>query len=129
MDVLADHVERRRHNHAFYTEALKNIPGVEVQQDGQPGSDSNFWLSTILIDPATGKEPEALRQWMAAENIETRRLWRPMHMQPVYAEAPYYGDGVCERLFDRGLCLPSGSNLTDDDLARVVETLTDFFKQ
>ena len=129
MDVLADHVERRRHNHAFYTEALKNIPGVEVQQNGQPGSDSNFWLSTILIDPATGKEPEALRQWMAAENIETRRLWRPMHMQPVYAEAPYYGDGVCERLFDRGLCLPSGSNLTDDDLARVVETLTDFFKQ
>ena len=129
MDVLADHVERRRHNHAFYTEALKNIPGVEVQQNGQPGSDSNFWLSTILIEPSTDKEPEALRQWMAAENIETRRLWRPMHMQPVYAEAPYYGDGVCERLFDRGLCLPSGSNLTDDDMARVVETLTDFFKQ
>ena len=126
MDVLADHVEHRRANHCFYTEAFADVEGITVQQNAIPGSNSNFWLTTILIDPGTGKDPESARQWMAEAGIETRRLWRPMHMQPVYADAPYYGEKCCEGLFDIGLCLPSGSNLSQEDLQCVVDTLKKF---
>lgn len=123
MDVLADHVARRRANHKFYTNAFAGIEGVKVQQNPYPESNSNFWLSTILIEPETGKDPETARQLMADALIETRRLWRPMHMQPVYKDAPYYGGNCCETLFDKGLCLPSGSNLSEEDLQCVADTL------
>ena len=128
MDVLKDHIAKRRANHDFYKKALSDISGISVQDNAIPGSNSNFWLSTILIDPSTGKNPEEARQWMADNNIETRRLWRPMHMQPVFREAPYYGDNCCETLFNKGLCLPSGSNLTEDDLLRVVDTLKQYLR-
>ncbi len=123
MDVLADHVELRRNIHRFYTEALADVPGVTVQQNPSADFDSNFWLTTILIDPATGKDPETARQIMAEAGVETRRLWRPMHMQPIYKDAPYYGGDCCERLFDRGLCLPSGSSLKQEELQYIVDVL------
>ena len=123
MDVLADHVELRRNIHRFYTEALAGVPGVTVQQNPSADFDSNFWLTTILIDPATGKDPETARQIMAEAGVETRRLWRPMHMQPIYKDAPYYGGDCCERLFDRGLCLPSGSSLKQEELQYIVDVL------
>ena len=128
MDVLQEHVELRRKIHAFYTRELSGIEGVSVQQN--PGADynSNFWLSTILIDPATGKDPESARQWMAEAGVETRRLWRPMHMQPIYKDAPYYGGNCCEQLFERGLCLPSGSSLSDDELRYVVDNLKKYLQ-
>ena len=129
MDVLDEHVERRRANHKFYTEALSGVDGISVQQNPDNCYDSNFWLTTVLIDPATGKDPETARQLMADALIETRRLWRPMHMQPVYKDAPYYGGKCCESLFDKGLCLPSGSNLSEDDLQCVVDVLTDYMKK
>ena len=129
MDVLQEHVELRRRIHKFYTEALSGIEGVSVQQNPSADFDSNFWLSTIVIDPKTGKEPEALRQFMLDAGVETRRLWRPMHMQPIYSDAPYYGGKVCETLFDRGLCLPSGSSLTDDELQYVADKIKEFFKK
>lgn len=123
MDVLADHVELRRNIHRFYTEALADVPGVTVQQNPSADFNSNFWLSTILIDPATGKDPETARQIMAEAGVETRRLWRPMHMQPIYKDASYYGGDCCERLFDRGLCLPSGSSLKPEELNYIVDVL------
>lgn len=123
MDVLADHVELRRNIHRFYTEALAEVPGVTVQQNPSADFDSNFWLTTILIDPATGKDPETARQIMAEAGVETRRLWRPMHMQPIYKDAPYYGGDCCERLFDMGLCLPSGSSLKQEELQYIVDVL------
>ncbi len=129
MDVLAEHVERRKANHKFYTEAFSGIEGLTVQQNPGEEFDSNFWLSTVLIDPSTGKDPETARQLMADALIETRRLWRPMHMQPIYKDAPYYGGDCCESLFDRGLCLPSGSNLSEDDLQCVADVLISYMKK
>ena len=129
MDVLQEHVNLRRRIHSFYTAELADIEGVSVQQNPTPDFNSNFWLSTIIIDPKTGKEPEALRQFMLEAGVETRRLWRPMHMQPVYSDAPYYGGKVCETLFDKGLCLPSGSSLTDEDLRFVVDKIKEFFNK
>lgn len=129
MDVLAEHVERRKANHKFYTEAFSGIEGLTVQQNPGEEFDSNFWLSTVLIDPSTGKDPETARRLMADALIETRRLWRPMHMQPVYKDAPYYGGDCCESLFDRGLCLPSGSNLSEDDLQCVADVLISYMKK
>lgn len=129
MDVLQEHVERRRAIHAFYAEALSAIGGISVQQNPSADFDSNFWLTTMLIDPSTGKTPEELRQYMSEAGVETRRLWRPMHMQPIYADAPYYGGSCCEDLFERGLCLPSGSSLTDEELTYVAGKITAFFEK
>ncbi|MBR5623070.1 MAG: aminotransferase class I/II-fold pyridoxal phosphate-dependent enzyme [Opitutales bacterium] len=124
MEVLDAHVARRREIHALYTKLLAEIPGITVKQAPSPEFDSNFWLSCILVDPAKfGMDYEALRQKFEAANIETRPLWKPMHMQPVYASAPFYGNGTSEKIFSQGLCLPSGSSLTDEDIARVVEVL------
>lgn len=125
MDVLAEHVERRRAIHRLYSEAFKGSDRITVHENPTDDFNSNFWLTTVLIDDA---DPEQLRQAMNSRNIETRWLWRPMHMQPVYADAPYYGGNVAESLFSRGLCLPSGSNLTDSDIERVVTTLKSVLK-
>ncbi len=124
MEVLDAHVVRRREIHSLYTELLAGTPGITVKQAPSPEFDSNFWLSCILVDPAKfGMDYEALRQKFEAANIETRPLWKPMHMQPVYADAPFYGNGTSEKIFSQGLCLPSGSSLTDEDIVRVVEVL------
>lgn len=125
MDVLAEHVERRRAIHRLYSEAFKGSDRITVHENPTDDFNSNFWLTTVLIDDA---DPEQLRQAMNSRNIETRWLWRPMHMQPVYADTPYYGGNTAESLFSRGLCLPSGSNLTDSDIERVVTTLKSVLK-
>lgn len=127
MDVLREHLALRRGIHGYYTRELSGIGGVTVQQNPSADFDSNFWLTTILIDPATGKGPEELRQFMLEAGVETRRLWRPMHMQPVYKDAPCYGGGVSSGLFDWGLCLPSGSGLTDEELGYVAGKIKEFF--
>lgn len=129
MDVLQPHVELRRAIHDFYTKELAEIDGLSVQQNPSTDFNSNFWLSTVLIDPKTGKDPESLRQFMLNAGVETRRLWRPMHMQPVFADAPYYGDTTCETLFDRGLCLPSGSGLKEEELRYVADKIKEFFNK
>lgn len=128
MEVLADRVERRREIHGLYAKLLGDIPEVRVH--GNPSSDvnSNFWLTTILFDERLGFTPEDLRQYLDTNNIESRWLWRPMNMQPVYADAPFYGDGTAERLFGHGLCLPSGSILTDDEVAAVADAVRRFVK-
>lgn len=129
MDVLQPHVELRRAIHDFYTKELAEIDGLSVQQNPSTDFNSNFWLSTVLIDPKTGKDSESLRQFMLDAGVETRRLWRPMHMQPVFADAPYYGDTTCETLFDRGLCLPSGSGLKEEELRYVADKIKEFFNK
>lgn len=123
MEVLEPHIESRRRNHAIYMSELADIAAISVHDNPSADFNSNFWLTTILIDPASGHTPDELRLAFADAGIESRLLWRPMHMQPVFAEAPYYGSNVCENLFDTGLCLPSGSSLTDSDLDEVISII------
>lgn len=124
MMVLKEHVARRRAIHTLYTELLKEVEGIKVMQNPNANYDSNFWLTTILVDEkVAGQSREAIRLRLAEEQIESRPLWKPMHLQPVFADAPVYENGVSEALFNDGLCLPSGSLLTDADIKRVVEVI------
>ena len=127
MEHIAERVARRREIHALYVKGLASLPGITVHTEPTADAVSNFWLTTILLDESLRFSPEDLRLALEAGNIESRRLWRPMNMQPVYADAPFYGDGCAESLFNRGLCLPSGSILTDDEIARVVDCITKFY--
>lgn len=124
MLVLNEHIARRRAIHTLYSEWLKDVDGIEVKQNPSADYDSNFWLTCILVDPEKcGVTADQIRVELEKENIESRLLWRPMHMQPVYKDSPYYGTDVSEKLFNKGLCLPSGSLLTDDDICKVVDKI------
>ena len=129
MKVLEDHVARRREIHKLYTELLKDVEEISVKQNPNDKFDSNFWLTTITFDEKLNITPEDMRLTLEAENIESRWLWRPMHMQPVYHDAPYYGGNCAESLFNSGLCLPSGSCLTDEDIHRVANAIKDFLSK
>jgi dTDP-4-amino-4,6-dideoxygalactose transaminase len=129
MGVLDAHVALRRKMHDFYVALFRGILGVTVFK--APNSDyfSNYWLTTILIDPVVTKEitSETLRLALEIENIESRPLWKPMHLQPIFSKYPYYGNKVAETLFENGLCLPSGSNLTEDDRERIANVVRSLF--
>lgn len=128
MEVLNDRVEARRKMHDFYIEIFRDIEGVEVFSEPSGDYFSNHWLSAITITPEmAGKSREDLRLAFMEDDIESRPLWKPMHLQPVFAGAPYYGANVAETLFDNGLCLPSGSNLSDEDRSRIRSVITDVF--
>lgn len=125
MYVLDEHIARRRAIHALYVEKLKNTPGITVMQ---PRSNvdlhPNYWLSTILVNPQeAGFTYQELSTRLTAADIESRPLWKPMHLQPVFANAPAYVNGVSEALFAQGLCLPSGPMVTDEDVDRIVEII------
>lgn len=124
MKVLDDRVAARRANTARYREFFAPYPGVTLPEE-PAGMLSNRWLTTILVDPAAtgGVTREDLRLALDADNIEARPLWKPLHLQPVFEAYPYYGEGLCERLFDQGLCLPSGSSLSEEEFARVAAVL------
>jgi dTDP-4-amino-4,6-dideoxygalactose transaminase len=128
MFVLDEHIARRRANQAHYTHLLRDVPGIEVHQDPDNDTRSNHWLTCILVDPKQtgGLTREDIRLALEARNIETRPLWKPMHLQPVFKDAPFYGNGTSERLFDIGLCLPSGPTLTDEDIERVGSIITEW---
>ena len=128
MEVLADHVARRREIHQLYINGLSDLPQVNVLDNPNSDFKSNFWLTTILIDKCCNITPTDVMNALNKENIETRLLWRPMHMQPIYKDAPYYGGDVCEKLFEQGLCLPSGSSLTNEDVTRVIEAIHNVLK-
>lgn len=120
MEVLEKHIELRRNNNEFYKDIFKNIQGIKVFSEPDSYFYSNHWLSCILIDEQkTGFSSEKLRLHMQTDNIESRPLWKPMHLQPVFNNAPFYGSNIAENLFKQGLCLPSGSNLTDNDKERI----------
>ncbi|WKS94930.1 DegT/DnrJ/EryC1/StrS family aminotransferase [Riemerella columbina] len=124
MEVLDQRVAQRRANHDFYKALFSDIEGVTVFSEPSADYFSNHWLSAILIDPEkAGFTREDLRLRFLEDNIESRPLWKPMHLQPVFANAPYYGGKVAKNLFNNGLCLPSGSNLTDQDRARIAQVV------
>jgi len=121
--VLEDRVSARRANYYFYKRELGDLSGIYFMPETDFGR-STHWLTCITIEPSEfGATREDVRLALESENIEARPLWKPLHMQPVFRDYPYYGSGVSERLFDIGLCLPSGSNLEKGDLERVVETV------
>lgn len=128
MTVLQDRVDQRRLNFELYNQHLANIPGITFLNE-PTGYYSNRWLSTILVDPSKTKDVtrEDIRLALEKENIESRPLWKPMHMQPIFENYPFYGDGTAERLFDQGLCLPSGSNLAESELLEVVKIIKSLF--
>lgn len=122
MEVLSNRVESRRGMNTFYQELFAYVDGVKVFVEPNSNYYSNHWLSAILIDPlVTGVTREDLRLALLADNIESRPLWKPMHMQPVFEGTPYYGNNVAETLFENGLCLPSGSNLSTSDRDRIAK--------
>ena len=123
MEVLDEHIARRREIHQLYVNGLSDIDGITIQENPSSDFNSIFWLTCILINPKLDKTPDEVRLALEEENIESRLLWRPMHMQPIYENTPYYGGSVCEKLFEQGLCLPSGSSLTDEDIARVIDAI------
>ena len=129
MEVLDNHVALRRKMHDFYVNYFACNEGITVFKE--PNSDyfSNHWLSAILVNPNknNGKTREDLRQAFEKANIESRPLWKPMHLQPIFENYPYYGSKISEELFKNGLCLPSGSNLDKEDRDRILETLNIFF--
>lgn len=128
MEVLNDRVQARRKMHDFYISLFRDIKGVSVFSEPTDDYYSNHWLSAIIIDPEiAGKTREELRMALLEENIESRPLWKPMHLQPVFSESPYYGTHVSEKLFENGLCLPSGSNLTEADRKRITDIILNFF--
>lgn len=128
MQVLNDRINQRRAVNDYYTRHLADIPGITFLPE-PAGSFSNRWLTAILVEPGKtdGVTRETIRLSLEKANIESRPLWKPMHLQPVFQSAPSYINGVSEKLFNDGLCIPSGSNLTNDDLARVVENIRSNF--
>jgi dTDP-4-amino-4,6-dideoxygalactose transaminase len=124
MFVLENHIARRREINRLYRTLLRNLQGISFHSNPDSDFNSNYWLTCIIINPQeAGFTREDLRLCMEEENIETRPLWKPMHLQPVFADCPYYGDNIEGKLFDNGLCLPSGPTLTDEDIQRVVKVI------
>ena len=129
MEVLPSRVGQRRKNNQFYRKNLSDIQGITFQTEPNSDYKSNYWLTSILVNPekTNGITREDLRLALEKANIESRPLWKPMHLQPVFADCPFYGDGTSEKLFENGLCIQSGSILTEEDLNRVVEEIKKVF--
>lgn len=126
MKILEKNIILRQDNHLFYKESLKEVKSARLFDNLNNDFFSNYWLNTILLE--TKEEKEKLRLAFNEANIESRPLWKPMHLQPIFEKYPYYGSKVAEELFERGLCLPSGSNLTNTDKSRIKEIITNFCK-
>jgi dTDP-4-amino-4,6-dideoxygalactose transaminase len=127
MEVLNHHLGRRKRNHTIYTCLLRNIEGVRVMQNPACEFNSNFWLTCITVSPSeAGVTVEQIRKHLDACGVESRLLWCPMHLQPVFKDVPFYGDGTSEQLFETGLCLPSGSSLGIKDVEDVGMTIMSF---
>lgn len=130
MEILDERVAQRRANNQLYRDFFKDFDGITFQTEPSADYFSNYWLTSILIDPSKtgGITREDVRLALDALDIESRPLWKPMHLQPIYEGSKFFGTGVCVRLFELGLCLPSGSNLSEDDFGRIFKALTEIFK-
>lgn len=127
MEVLSDRIQQRRAINEFYKDVFSNIDAVNLFSEASSDFFSNHWLSSITIDKkVTTLTNQELMAAFAEENIETRPLWKPMHLQPVFNDCQYYGETVSEELFTAGLCLPSGSNITNDDKNRIYEVISNY---
>jgi dTDP-4-amino-4,6-dideoxygalactose transaminase len=129
MEVLNDRILKRRENHQFYVDLFRDKPGVKVFSEPNKDYLSNHWLSIITIDEKiAGFSRENFRLYFEIENIETRPLWKPLHLQPVFKNVLYFGGNIAENLFRDGLCLPSGSNLSDEEKYRIKNVVETFFQ-
>ena len=131
MEVLDKYITIRRENFNFYKENLKQYLGISFLDEPNVDYFSNYWLTCILVDPIKtgGITRETIRLALNAESIESRPLWKPMHLQPIFRSCPYYGKGVSDELFEKGLCLPSGSNLTEEEKDRIISVFLNTFKK
>jgi pyridoxal phosphate-dependent aminotransferase EpsN len=119
--VLEDRVAAKRRNFENYYSQLSALPGIEFMPEAE-NSQSNRWLTCLTIDPTQfGASREEVRLSLETINIESRPVWKPLHLQPVFDQYRYRGRGVSEHIFEHGLCLPSGSSLTEEDIASVIE--------
>lgn len=125
LKILSRHVEKRRANYAYYMRELGDLPGISFMPEASWGLCTR-WLTCITVNSKFfGADREVVRRALAADEIEARPIWKPMHLQPVFATSKHYGSGVSDGLFDIGLCLPSGSNLSEHDLERVANRVRD----
>lgn len=130
MEVLEDFITLRRANNKFYKNIFEGVNGITVFEEPNKYFFSNHWLSAIIIDEnVTGFSREELRLFLMNKNIESRPLWKPMHLQPVFESCDYYGENISEKLFEQGLCLPSGSNLTNVDKDRIKISIYNFLQK
>ena len=129
MKILHKNVDSRIKINSFYKEIFRDIEGVDVFESINESYFSNYWLSTILVEHYKNRNKESLRLALENANIESRPLWKPMHLQPIFEKHPYYGSKIAETLFEKGLCLPSGSNLSIEDKKRIRQVIVDFFKK
>lgn len=124
MEVIDERVRQRRYNYSFYKSIIGKYKGIRFQEEPDEKYFSNRWLTTILVDPGiTGISRQEIQNELTAKSIESRPLWKPMHLQPVFSSYPAYLSGVSEDLFQAGLCLPSGSGMSDDDRQKVADVL------
>lgn len=125
MTILDEHIAHHRSLAALYAELLADVDGIDFHGNPSPEFDSNFWLSTITVDPQLtgGLTADSLRRHFEEINVETRLLWKPMHMQPVFSGCPAYTNGVSTHLFERGLCLPSGPWVSHENAHMIVEEM------
>lgn len=129
MTIIDEHIAHHRHVHELYAQAFQDIDGIELKSNPNKDWNANYWLSTIIINPdKTDTDYETVRQKLDADNIETRPLWKPMHLQPVFKDAPAYVNGVSEDLFKKGLCLPSGPLVSDEDVAYIVSKIKEYIR-
>jgi dTDP-4-amino-4,6-dideoxygalactose transaminase len=129
MEVLNDHVDSRRKMYQTYTDFFKPFSFVKLLQEPSVDYHSNHWLTTIVIDQNTEKlTGEGLRLALEEQQIESRPLWKPMHLQPIFQNYPFYGSTIAADLFEKGLCLPSGSNLTEEDKNRIKKGVLNYLK-
>ncbi|MGO3182933.1 MAG: DegT/DnrJ/EryC1/StrS family aminotransferase [Aequorivita sp.] len=130
VEVLDAHVELRRKMNNFYQELFQNTDDIDVFVEPNDKLSSNHWLSCITFSRTTSSfNPDGLRKALLKENIESRPLWKPMHLQPVFKDAPSYKNGISQSLFETGLCLPSGSNLNDVDRQRIAKSIITYVKE
>jgi dTDP-4-amino-4,6-dideoxygalactose transaminase len=131
IEVIEERVRKRRENFFFYKEAMKDLPGITFLEEPDERFFSNHWLTAILVDPEKtgGVTREHIRLEFEKLNIESRPVWKPMHLQPVFKECPAYVDGTSERLFNLGLCLPSSTCITDEERSFVAESLREIIQK
>jgi len=128
MEVLPLRIYQRRKNYSLYRQLLGGMVSVNFQSEPDSDYFSNHWLTALTLDlNEAGVTSKSIREKLEKENIESRPLWKPMHLQPVFAGAPFYGDGTSELLFENGICLPSGSNLTEYEVRFVVRNIRECF--
>jgi dTDP-4-amino-4,6-dideoxygalactose transaminase len=127
MEVLQNHLQLRRQNHTFYQQLFDAISEATLHQEPNENFISNHWLNVIQL--ASYNQREALRLHLEKYNIESRPVWKPMHLQPLFQDCLFFGDDVADKLFDKGLCLPSGSNLSEEDFNRIKEAIGFFLNK